>query len=58
MTWCQHPNGHVHYYSEIDDIGREYEELWCDVCNCWMTPAEANDFHERPDWEYAKDRLS
>lgn len=50
---CEHPNGHVHYYSEIADDGSQYEDMWCDVCNLWLTPYEQQEFTQRPDMEWA-----
>ena len=48
---CYHPTANVHYYSEIDDEGREYEEWWCDLCNCWIPCGFMEEIRERPDWE-------
>lgn len=53
MSYCEHPNGHVHYEWDEDEFG-EFEEYWCDVCNCYLSPAEVSDFHLRPDFAYAE----
>jgi hypothetical protein len=51
---CDHPNGHVHYESggHEDEV---WEQLWCDVCNCYLTPAAEHDFYQRPDFQYAEE---
>jgi len=47
---CFHPTANVHYYSEIDDQGREYEEYWCDACNVWIAPGFMEEIRGRRDW--------
>jgi len=47
---CEHPTTNVHYYSEIDDRGGEYEEYWCDLCNCWIPGGFMDDIRYRKDW--------
>ena len=52
---CEHPNGHVHYESGEDEFG-EWEQHWCDVCHCYLTVADVQEFHERPDFQYADEK--